>query len=296
MTITVSVDGNTDYVLVASGCNGAGAHAGLATFDGHSIERVDNLDSTGLCTAGGRVIRILQPPNLASATDVLIYDADGIAGGWHLDSVFDPHDVAWDGENVIIVSTGDNSVAWIGPAGELIERWVAPGEGDSWHLNCLLIKEREVFLSAFGRFDAHRQWAGMMTQSTGIVFSLTTGETMIANLTQPHSPRYVDDGWVVCNSAECGLLQFNSTGDLLKQSTRLEGYTRGVAVSDDFLFVGESLSRNARSFGDSASIAVVSRSTWKVVDRIPLPCNEIYDLLLVERPLAEGMHRSAKSV
>ena len=72
--------------------------------------------------------------------------------------------------------------------------------------------------------------------------------------------------------------------------TALRGWTRGLAVSDDFLFVGESATRKpGGAYGEAAGIVVVDRASWEVVERIPLPCREIYDLALVPPSIVEGV-------
>jgi hypothetical protein len=44
-----------------------------------------------------------------------------------------------------------------------------------------------------------------------------------------------------------------------------------------------------------ASIAVVCRTSWTVLDRIALPCREVYDLVLAPIPLLEGVRRGFRT-
>lgn len=60
-------------------------------------------------------------------------------------------------------------------------------------------------------------------------------------------------------------------------------------VSDDFVFVGESVGRDDRAAGRTASVAVLDRRTWDVLDRLPVASSEIYDLVLAPPSLAEGV-------
>jgi hypothetical protein len=62
-------------------------------------------------------------------------------------------------------------------------------------------------------------------------------------------------------------------------------------VDSNSIFVGESAHRLTSSPGSTASFAVLHRTSWKVLDRVPLPCSEIYDLLLVPRSLLDGLRR-----
>ena len=71
----------------------------------------------------------------------------------------DPHDLAWDGELLVAVSTLGNAVLWIDSKGVVVRRWSPPGTGDCWHLNGVAVHEGRVLVTAFGRFARHREWA-----------------------------------------------------------------------------------------------------------------------------------------
>lgn len=295
----IRVNGDPEYVVLGSCCNGSDAsHAGLFSFDGTSVERLSRRDSTGLCAAGERVARLIQPPGGVTVTELLIYSSDGSVAHLQLPDVWDPHDVAWDGEHFVVVSTSGNCLCWYTRQGELVKQWKAPGESDSWHLNCLLVHQGEVYLSAFGRFEQFRGWAAETSKDTGILLHIPTQEIVLRGLVQPHTPRFLDGGWVICNSRARELLQFDDTGRHVTRRLALCRYARGLAVTDDYLFIGESLSRNDATYSDDqprqyASVAVVSRRDWTVVDRFAAPGNEVYDLLMVKRALAQHMREDA---
>ena len=91
---------------------------------------------------------------------------------------------------------------------------------------------------------------------------------------------------------ECGwsAIPHGTNSSLLTLSTQpsacanspFGGYTRGLAVGPDHLYVGISARRRAGDRrNDTASLAIVDRRTWSVVDRCPVPCPEIYDVRLV---------------
>src|SRR5207244_4093933 len=140
--------------------------------------------------------------------------------------------------------------------------------GDAWHLNCLLIKDGAVLVSAFGRYERHRQWAEHLTDPTGLVLSLSTGREIISGLSHPHSPRFFDGAWAVCNSATREVWQIDAETGAPRRRVQLEGYTRGIAICEDLLFVGESADRAGFNLGRTASIAVLARDTWTLLDRL----------------------------
>jgi acetolactate synthase-1/2/3 large subunit len=262
---------------------------GLFACDGQTARRIDRLSTTGLHVAGSNLLRVLRATALDSACELLLYDSRGVRNYYRIDGAGDAHDVFWDGNHCMIVSPGTNSILWVTAAGETARVWRAPGEDDSWHLNCLAEANGELHVSAFGRFSRHREWSLARLEPTGMIFNLRTGKDAVTGLAQPHHPRFVDKAWIVCNSATNELLQIHSS--TVQQRLQLNGFTRGLAVADDFLFVGESVSRRRGRASDTAHIAVVTRDAWKVVRRIPLPATEIYDLALVDPSLIEGAER-----
>jgi hypothetical protein len=70
-----------------------------------------------------------------------------------------------------------------------------------------------------------------------------------------------------------------------------------LAVTQDVFYVGESVLRggDSRTATATASIAVVSRDDWRLRDRIPLPCEEIYDIVLAPDALVEGVLRGFRT-
>ncbi len=178
------------------------------------------------------------------------------------------------------------------PSGAIARVWRAPGEDDSWHVNCLLQTGGDLLVCAFGRFTRHREWNEHRPDPTGLIFNLRTGEDVVTGLAQPHTPRLVDGALVVCNSATHELLRVDvDCPSKARTSLRLDGFTRGLAVSDEFLFVGESAPRTEPDPSSTARVVVVRRDTWRVIDRIPVPAREIYDLVLAPDDLLEGVRR-----
>jgi acetolactate synthase-1/2/3 large subunit len=292
----IKVQGVSDFVLVASCFGDLDSGGGLFQFDGQRLERIDRLSSTGLFAASGRFVRLLRSAvDSAPGSELLVYDGQGVHQYLRIDSVADAHDVLWDGSAFVIASTMTNSIAWVSPGGQIVRTWRAPGRGDAWHLNCVLEDDGELYVSAFGRFRTHREWEGYKDEPTGVVFRLATGEDILHGLSMPHSPRLVDGSWVVCNSRKMEIVEFQRGSADPRRKLALGGYTRGLAVSDDYLYVGESASRGNIRPDILASIAVVCRKTWKLIDRLALPCREVYDLTLVPRYLAQGIRQGFRT-
>jgi hypothetical protein len=279
-------------VLLASCPRSHECPGGLLALRGEAVEYLDTCSSTGLCYSDGRLFRLLWADGAAPGpAGVLAYDASGVAAAWTLGGLQEPHDIAWTGTNFLIVSTGTNDILRVSPAGQVTGRWHAPGTGDAWHLNNLLLHHGRILVSGFGRFSRHREWTQLKTTGTGMVFDLATGQDVLSGLACPHNPRWLDGDWLVCNSAMGEVLQVNAQTAGVRRRLQFPGWTRGVAMTDDYLIIGVSARRNNAWRRERGGIAVVCRRTWALLAYLPLPCREVYDLLLVPAGLAEGVRR-----
>ena len=275
-------------VLVAS-CAGDQTGGGFLAYDGQSLEVIDRLSSAGLRHVGGRLLRLLLAPDAPTMTgEFLVYDRLGIERYYRSDAAGDAHDMLWDGSAYVIVSSATNTILWISAEGEIARTWKARGDGDCWHLNCVAIKDGELYVTGFGRYTSHRAWVPRLGAPDGFLMNVRTGEDVLQGLVCPHSPRWFDGGWAVCNSARSDVAQFDESGREVVRRARLRGWTRGMAVGDDVLFVGESGDRHGTE-SETGTIAVVDRKTWDVLDRIPVPYTEIGELVLVPASLLDGL-------
>jgi hypothetical protein len=257
-------------------------------------KQLDALSSTGLAVANGRVARLLRSATELYGSEMLVYDEGGIERYIRLDAIVDPHDILWDGSYYVVASAAANSIFWLSPSGDVVRRWQAPGEGDAWHLNSLLLDEGRLHAAAFGRFERHREWSLHKDTASGFVFDVETGKEVISGLSYPHHPRRIGDSWVVCNSGMRELLELECDGTILRRFD-LASWTRGLAVTQDVFYVGESVLRGGDGATATASIAVVSRDDWRLRDRIPLPCEEIYDIVLAPDALVEAVLRGFRT-
>lgn len=285
----LSPDVKTEVVLVASCLGDGDTGGGLFSVDGQRVERIDRLSCTGLWTGEGRFARLLHTTAADNVIELLVYDGRGVVSYTRLDDAAGPHDLLWDGCAYIVVSTATNSVLWITANGSIGRRWKAEGEGDAWHLNSLLVKDGRLLVSAFGKFRRNREWNENRELKSGIVFELESGREVLSGLECPHTPRFLDDHWLICNSRKHELLRIDPGSGQVVNRVALQGWTRGLAATDDALFVGESVNRTDSDDAGTASIAVLDRRTLKLLGRHALPCREVYDLVMVPRNLVQGI-------
>ena len=210
------------------------------------------------------------------------------SGICEFDQLSDAHYLLWHSGELLVANTGHNDILWLNPLGEIVRVWRAPGENDSWHLNDLLIHKGRLLACAFGRYTRYREYKERLHAGDGLVFDVESGHTVLNGLCGPHSPRFFDGAWAVCNSLRNEVLQIeDGTGAVLRR-VALRSFTRGIAFTDDLLFVGESANRHEFLTGQTAAICVLSRRDWTVLGRIPVPFTEISDIVIAPPDLVEG--------
>ena len=202
---------SSSRILLASGFGDAVSGGGLFAVEGSNAQRIDRISTMGLAFDGRRLARVLRcVPEAAPLAEVVVYDAHGVQRYLRLDDAPACHDIAWDGENLVAVSPWDNSVRWFSPGGQVVREVRYPGPTDSWHINCLARHEGVWYATLFGAYRAFRAWVPVGRSGEGRIVELETGRPVVHGLTAPHSPRWVDGMWLVCNSQLEELLAFDA--------------------------------------------------------------------------------------
>jgi acetolactate synthase I/II/III large subunit len=288
MSFEIRVDGNSRNQLLISCVGDTDTGGGLFSYDGSELSTIDRVATTGICATRTHLYRSFWTVDENSVGEIVVYDARGVERYHRVDELADPHDVLWDGSCLIVVSSLRNCIFWIATSGRIERTWIAPGQHDSWHLNGLYMHDGALKVCAFGRYRKHREWKPRLQEGDGIVFDFADGRDLLTGLCAPHTPRYFDGAWAICNSAKSELLHIGPECGRVLRRAELRWFTRGLAISDDFIFVGESAHRDYAAQGDLSAVTVLDRRTWKVLDRMNLPCREIYDIVVARSELVEG--------
>jgi len=254
---------------------------GLALVHDGEVNVIDHESSSGLWVAGDWLYRAITDLKRA---EVRVYHRFILQRRIEIPDCADLHDVRLVDGLLMAVSTGTNEIVQLDEATGLLTRYQPPGEGDAWHLNSVCSYRGELICSAFGDFPSHRSWK-VRTKGRGCIVSVSTGEILQDGLSMPHSLHAVDDNLYLCNSEEHELLRIAATGE--RSGWQIEGYARGLAVNDEYIFVGESSSRHLMGERRTPKsplgrIIVFDRRTMEQVTEIPLPFSEVYDLRLVD--------------
>jgi acetolactate synthase I/II/III large subunit len=284
----IRVAGEAGFVLLISCAGDQDTGGGLCVFDGAEMRVIDRVSTAGLTVFEGRLARLLRTPLSTGGGEIVIYDDRGISQYLRVDELWDAHYLTWDGRNLIVASTGNNSFLWIATSGEVVQRWRAPGEPDSWHLNEACLIDGRLYGCAFSKSKKYRGYKDEAYNGSGFVFDVESGREVIRGLHGPHNPRYADGIWTVCDSLRERVLQFDANGGRLIREAQVRSFARGLALTDDFWIVGESSSRNSQGERQSGSIAILRRADLKFVERFDLPFSEVADIVVVSSALAQA--------
>ncbi|SFV04653.1 MULTISPECIES: DUF4915 domain-containing protein [Pseudomonas] len=256
--------------LLVSSPNGGG----LLFIHHRQVFRLDDLNTTGISLKDGRFLRGFQPEGLVYYKGSQTSEKTG-------ESIHDIHDVLIVDSSCYAVGTSANEILQLDEHSAIVNRWTFPGETDAQHINCLALWGRRIIFSAFGDFCLHREYKGRTARS-GFVRDLHTGERLIDGLSQPHSLVPFGDNLLLANSELMELREYDSSATLLR-SKRLDGYTRGICIQGNVLYIGLSRSRNIEcsSLGN-ANLVALDLQSWEELGRMALPIAEIYSVLATD--------------
>jgi hypothetical protein len=260
---------------------------GVYDLTGGRPRALDDVPTSGLSLGDDRTWRVLRAPGEQTATcELLSYDARGLRSYQRLDGIRDPHDVCWHDGAAHVSSSWDGIVWRVAGDGSARPVWRGGTVPDSWHVNSLQVVDGRLHVCAFGRFDRHKGWKSGDRRGTGFVHDIERGRDVLTGLSHPHAPRWVDDRWYLCESTRGALTELDAGGRVVRR-TRIKRFSRGLAVVGRWVFVGGNAHRKEPH--DRGEIVVIDRDDLAIVERIALPCLEVYDIVAVPAELARGL-------
>jgi hypothetical protein len=295
--------------LKARGCPALGL-LDTATLEFQVVALVDEVARTsgltGLAISDDYVFAVAQSladsdENPGSASALLVLDRKNLAlrHRHEFRAAADVHSIWLDGSRLLAVSTGTDEVIEVVLQGPQVvsERVVwRPEEGgsreDSHHLNAICGRDGGVLVTAFGTKTATTS----NTARDGFVVDITTGERVASGIDQPHSLALIGTGMACCESRKAAVRILDAKGTD-RISARLPGYTRGLCVAGEKLYVATSVGRrHSRSTGainncsedgppgGRCTVSRLSLATLEVEQTTDIGAcaQEIYDLIPVE--------------
>ena len=260
---------------------------GLYDLSAGTPEALDDLPSSGLCVGGGRLWRVLRAPGEQTSTcELLSYDARGVRSYQRYDAIRDPHDVRWFDGAPHVSSSWDDAVWRIEPgADEPTLVWQGSTVPDAWHVNSLVVVDDALHVCAFGHFERHKGWKVDGQDGVGFVRDLRAGRDVLTGLSHPHTPRWRDGRWYVCESTKGSLTELDADGTVRRRAA-VRRFTRGLTFVGPYALVGGNAHRERDE--DRGEVAVVDLRTFEVVERIAMPCLEVYEIVVVGPGVRRG--------
>ncbi len=205
----------------------------------------------------------------------------------------DIHDLRFGSEGrLFAVSTLFSSIVTLSPRYNFIPYWtpyfidriVAE---DRCHLNGMAMRNGlPKYATAFNTGNTYQSWRNQVAE-TGVLLDLDTNEAIAHQLPMPHSPRMYGDQLFLLLSATGELVKMNVPSGNFESIIGLDGFVRGLARCQDYLFVGLSkLRKQSSSFGhlrvktDQCGVAIVHLPTARLIGTIIYQnsVEEIYDV------------------
>lgn len=160
---------------------------------------------------------------------------------------------------------------------------------DRCHLNGMAMENGlPKYATAFNQGNQAQSWRKNITE-TGVVFDLENNRVLARGLAMPHSPRLFNGELYVLLSATGELVKVDRDNGGYEVVTKLNGFVRGMALHQDYLFVGLSkLRKNSSTFGklpfaqkaNEAGIVAIHLPTGSIAGKITYQTSvdEIYDV------------------
>lgn len=250
------------------------------------------------------VVVLADSPELAATYPPKpgVYDAMFLPRATYYTGHVDIHDLEWAGEDLFAVNTRFSCLAKIDTDFSFKPVWkphfitrMAPE--DRCHLNGMCFSDgKPKYVTALGQTDTPGGWRPSKAEG-GIIMDVEKNEVLLDELAMPHSPR-IYDGKLYCLLSAMGqLIRVDVEKGSYEVVQQFEGYVRGMAKEDDYLFVGLSkLRKKSSSFGDlpiaeksiKCGIDIIHFPTMNRVAQIQYKTSveELYDIKLMK-----GMRR-----
>jgi uncharacterized protein (TIGR03032 family) len=191
-------------------------------------------------------------PHIARSIRGGEFDGCYLARGSHLTGEIHGHEMEWSGRELWVVNTLFSCLCTIEGGHSFVPRWKprfvsSLAAQDRCHLNGLAMLEgRPRFVTCLGESDTERGWKPQ-SASGGCLIDVASGQTVVRNLSLPHSPRVRDGVLWLLESGRGRLVSVNPRDESLETRAELPGYVRGLSFHGRYAFVGLSKVRETSS-------------------------------------------------
>ncbi|TYR81534.1 DUF4915 domain-containing protein [Priestia megaterium] len=251
----------------------------------HTLQKVLNVECRGIAKYQGSFV-------VASTNAILVLNEQfDVIQTKKLTERLDLHGVAVYGDCAYVVETKRNSIGIYDLQNNLNkvdEIKFSPKDEDVFHMNDLFIYGDTLYLSMFSysttNFSLFKFPKDLRTHGVIVEYSLANRKVMSIvhrKLFQPHSIKLYKGHLYYCVSAK---FQVQKDEETIFNGL---GYTRGLDIKDNLLFIGQSESRHIdRLLSQHSNILLdcgiyVHNTSTKISSFIHIPSKEIYQILLL---------------
>jgi uncharacterized protein (TIGR03032 family) len=217
-----------------------------------------------------------------------IYDALFMPRVTYYTGQVDMHDLHWGNEGLWGVNTSFSCLALINDQYSWVPKWQPSfikglASEDRCHLNGLaMLNGVPKYVTALGHQNGKQQWRSTLPDG-GVLIDVEKDQILLENLSMPHSPILYNGELYLLLSARGELIKVTKNGYKVIKS--LNGFVRGMALIDDYLFIGLSkLRQNASTFKD---LEIASKATQAGIKVIHLPTQALVGELIYQSSVEE---------
>jgi len=224
----------------------------------------------------------------------------------------DAHDVAWGNRGIYFANTRHNNISRVSAArvsnpGHFVPCWQPPFiqgvvRDDHCHLNGLgMRKGKPAMATAFCATGHQGGWREQDRMTGGVLLDVRQNEIVADGLCMPHSPRWHEGRWWLCNSGHGLLSAIDPLSGECTEVCALPGFTRGLCLVGNHALVGLSKIRRkhildappvrARHKKISAGVALVDLVSGRQTGRLEFTGGgrEVFEVLFLPDTLKPSL-------
>jgi uncharacterized protein (TIGR03032 family) len=176
------------------------------------------------------------------------HDACYLARTSHFTDDIQAHECAWVGNEFWVVNTRFSCLAALHPTYSFAPRWRPPFVSalrpeDRCHLNGLALMDGQPrYVTVLAETDYPQGWREVKSTG-GCILETPSGRTVARGLSLPHSPRSRGELLYFLQSGKGELSVVHPSTGQVSEVAQLAGVVRGLALHEEFAFVGLSRAR-----------------------------------------------------
>ncbi len=218
------------------------------------------------------------------------YDAFYVPRSTYYTGQVDIHDLEWGGDQLWAVNTLFSCICNIDEDYSFRPIWQPSfidelNPEDRCHLNGMaLVDGKPKFATALGQSNSPQGWRENKANG-GVLIDVQTNDLVLQGLPMPHSPRLYNDELYLLLSATGEFVRVDREKGTYEVIHKLDGFVRGMARYDDYLFVGLSkLRKRSTTFQD---LPVSEKSVFCGIVIVYLPKVSLYGHIKYENSVEE---------